>query len=138
MDPALWKKHSTIMRSWSFLRDYVIYVNMSRGTFYKLLVFYDLLVQCLLRNQMYRIARHSGGMLCSKQTDLLSEKKKKKKKHRNTSKPPYCFVCDYFHCFESKLHKNRPYNKCYVRLQQYQAKAIWHSPTVICDFKSRK
>lgn len=27
---------------------------------------------------MYRIARHSGGMLCSKQTDLLSEKKKKK------------------------------------------------------------
>lgn len=32
------------MRSWSFLQDSAIYVNMSRGTFYKLLVFYDLLV----------------------------------------------------------------------------------------------
>lgn len=31
------------MRSWSFLWDYAIYVNMSAGTFYKLLVFYDLI-----------------------------------------------------------------------------------------------
>lgn len=71
-------------------------------------------------------------MLCSKPTDLLGRNGGTLQNHRIV-----LFVI-LFMALKVNCVKNRPYNKCYVRLQQYQAKAIWHSPTVICDFKPRK